>query len=177
MIPTAQALVAPGKGILAADESTPTISQALQRDRHRVDRGSRAAPIAALFTTRGLGEYISGVILFEETLRQTADDGTPLPQLLRERGHLARHQGRHRHDAARRLRRASWSPQGLDGLARAPREYKAQGARFAKWRAVFRIADGTPDATRHRGQRACARALRGAVPGGRASYRSSSPRC
>src|SRR5438105_7236630 len=82
MLATAQALVAPGKGILAADESTPTIAKRFDSIELASTEENRRAYREMLFTTPGLDEFISGVILFDETIRQKAHDGTPLPEVL-----------------------------------------------------------------------------------------------
>src|SRR5712664_2547907 len=89
---TAQALVAPGKGILAADESTPTITKRFQTidlpstEEKRDTEEKRRAYREMLFTTPGLGDFISGAILFDETIRQSASDGTPFTEVLLEQG-------------------------------------------------------------------------------------------
>ena len=103
---------------------------------------------------------MSGVILFEETLGQKGDDGAPLPQVLREARHPAGHQGRQGDRSARQVRKATSITQGLDGLADRLKAYKAQGARFTKWREVYPITDRQSDVARHRGQCGGARALR-----------------
>ena len=116
------------------------------------------------------------MILFEETLGQAADDGTPLPQLLAKRGILP---GIKVDKGTTPLAGAPGDliTQGLDGLAERLATYKAQGARFTKWREVYGDHRPQSDAARHRGERRGARALRGDLPGGRASCRSSSPKC
>src|SRR5436190_12716346 len=83
---TAQALVAPGKGILAADESTPTITKRFDKIEIPSTEENRRAYREMLFTTQGLGEFISGVILFDETIHQKANDGTPFPEVLQRQG-------------------------------------------------------------------------------------------
>src|SRR5437773_1980272 len=83
---TAQALVAPGKGILAADESTPTITKRFDSIELPSTEENRRAYREMLLTTSGLGEFISGVILFDETIRQKANDGTPFPEVLLRQG-------------------------------------------------------------------------------------------
>ena len=85
MTNTARALVAPGKGILAADESTPTIEKRLRSIGLESTEERRREYRDILFTTEGIGESISGVILFDETIRQSAADGTAFPELLRTR--------------------------------------------------------------------------------------------
>ncbi len=86
MIQTATALVAPGKGILAADESSPTIAKRLASIGLESTDERRRAYREILFTTPGVGEFVSGVILFDETIRQSAADGTPFPEVLRRQG-------------------------------------------------------------------------------------------
>ena len=143
MVTTARALVAPGKGVLAADESTPTMAKRLAgvglESTETLRRGYRRI----LFTTRGLAEHISGVILFDETARQVDDDGTPFPELLRRRGIIPGIK------VDRGTTPLAGSPgelvtEGLDGLRDRFAEYAGLGLRFAKWRAVLRIGEGTP---------------------------------
>src|SRR5688500_5966248 len=83
---TARSLVAPGKGILAADESTGTIKKRFDKIGVESSEETRRAYRELLFTTPGIGDHISGVILYDETIRQTASDGTPLPRVLAEAG-------------------------------------------------------------------------------------------
>ena len=118
-----------------------------------------------LFTTRGLGDHISGVILFDETLRQRAADGTPLPEVLRRQGVIPGIK------VDRGTTPLAGFPdevvtEGLDGLRGRLAEYAALGARFAKWRAVIRIGEGRPPRLLRRGQRARAGPVRRARPGG-----------
>lgn len=140
---TAEALVAPGKGILAADESTPTMARRLAAigldstvDRRRVYR-------SMLFSTAGLSEHVSGVILFDETLRQVAVDGTPIVELIRAHGLVP---GIKVDGGTRPMPAFSGEvvTEGLDGLRERLAEYAEMGAAFAKWRAVIRIGDGLP---------------------------------
>ncbi len=143
MSATAQQLVVPGKGILAADESSPTMAKRLAAVGVTSTEAVRRAYREILFSTPGLGEHISGVILFDETIRQTATDGTPFPELLREQGLIPGIKV----DAG--TRPLAGYPgevvtEGLDGLRLRLEEYAALGARFAKWRAVLRIEDGLP---------------------------------
>jgi Fructose-bisphosphate aldolase class-I len=86
MIQTTKALVAPGKGILAADESSPTIAKRFASIGLESTEPRRRAYREILFTTSGIGDYISGVILFDETIRQSTADGTPFPEVLRDEG-------------------------------------------------------------------------------------------
>jgi len=140
---TIRDMVQPGKGILAADESAPTIQKRFaavsveSTEEHR--RGYRSL----LFTTPGLAEFISGVILFEETLSQCSDGGTPLPEVLSSQGIVPGIK------VDKGLITLPGAPgdkvtQGLDGLAERLQQYKAQGARFAKWREVYPITDRNP---------------------------------
>ena len=98
---TARALVAPGKGILAADESNPTIEKRFRSIGLESTEAKRRAYRDLLFSTAGVESSISGVILFDETIRQSADDGTPFPTLLADRGIIPGHQGRPGRQAAR----------------------------------------------------------------------------
>ena len=143
MARTAQALVAPGKGILAADESTPTMAKRLAAIGLESTEELRRAYREILFTTPGLDSAVSGVILFDETLRQRAADGTPFAELLTRRGVVPGIKV----DAG--TRPLAGFPgevvtEGLDRLRDRLTEYAALGARFAKWRAVLRIGDGMP---------------------------------
>jgi len=146
MIQTAQALVAPGKGILAADESTPTMAKRLAGIGLESTEQRRRAYREILFTSAGIEEFISGVILFDETLRQAASDGLPFAELIRRRGIIPGIKV----DAGTRPLAGFPNEvvtEGLDGLRGRFEEYASVGARFAKWRAVIRIADGLPTAT------------------------------
>lgn len=143
MTRTAEALVAPGKGILAADESTPTIAKRLAGVGLESTEDLRRTYREILFTTPEIGEYISGVILFDETIRQRAADGTPFPEVLQSRGVIPGIK------VDRGAKPLAGFPQevvteGLDGLRGRLEEYASMGARFAKWRAVIRIGDGLP---------------------------------
>ena len=140
---TARALVADGKGILAADESAPTIKKRFDNINTASTEENRRDYRTMLFTTPGAAEHISGVILFDETIRQNAADGTPLVRILRDAGiipgikvdagakPLAGHPG-------------ETVTEGLDGLRDRLTDYGKLGARFAKWRAVYRIGDTIP---------------------------------
>ena len=137
---TARALVAPGKGILAADESDGTIKKRFDTIGVESTEESRRAYRDMLFTTPGAEEHISGVILFDETLRQSSADGTPFPELLRSRGIIP---GIKVDKGAKALAGASAEKvtEGLDGLRGRLEEYRQLGAGFAKWRAVITIGD------------------------------------
>jgi fructose-bisphosphate aldolase class I len=140
---TARALVAPGKGILAADESDSTIKKRFDSIEVESTEENRRAYRDLLFTTEGMEEYISGVILFDETLRQQASDGTPFPQLLPHKGVIP---GIKVDLGAKPLAKAPGETitEGLDGLRERLQEYRELGARFAKWRATYSIGPDKP---------------------------------
>jgi fructose-bisphosphate aldolase class I len=140
---TAVALVEPGKGILAADESFPTMAKRLARIGLESTEEVRRAYRELLFTTPGLGEHVSGVILFDETIRQARRSGTPLPQALVRAGIIP---GIKVDGGTRPLARFAEEvvTEGLDGLGDRLNDYATLGARFAKWRAVIRIGPGRP---------------------------------
>ncbi|MGH6814761.1 MAG: class I fructose-bisphosphate aldolase [Hyphomicrobiaceae bacterium] len=140
----AQALVAPGKGILAADESTGTIQKRFDSIKVANTETNRRDYREMLFrATDALQNYISGVILFEETLRQKAKDGTPLVQLIAEAGAIP---GIKVDTGAKTLAGSKIEKiaEGLDGLRERLAAYSKLGARFAKWRAAITIADDCP---------------------------------
>jgi len=139
----ARQIVAPGKGILAADESSPTIKKRFDSIGVESTEPNRRAYRELLFTTAGAEEHISGVILFDETIRQSAADGTPFPKLLAGKGILP---GIKVDAGAKALAGAAGEKvtEGLDGLRDRVVEYFELGARFAKWRAVIAIGDGIP---------------------------------
>ncbi len=140
---TARAMVAPGKGILAADESGPTIQKRFDSIGVESTEQSRRAYREILFTSAGASEYISGVILYDETIRQSSEAGKPFPKLLAEQGILP---GIKVDAGAKALARSPREKvtEGLDGLRGRIAEYARLGARFAKWRAVIEIGDGIP---------------------------------
>ncbi|HET9671745.1 MAG TPA: class I fructose-bisphosphate aldolase [Actinomycetota bacterium] len=140
---TARELVAPGKGILAADESTGTITKRFDQIGVESNEDNRRAYRQMLFTTPGIGEYISGVILFDETIRQSTDDGTPFTEVLEKAGVIP---GIKVDTGAKPLAffDGETVTEGLDGLRERLAEYREMGARFAKWRATYTIGDGTP---------------------------------
>ena len=143
MAQTAAAMVAQGKGILAIDESTPTIKKRFDTIEVESTEESRRSYRELLITASGSEEFISGMILFDETLRQQTRDGVPFPEIMVERGimpgikvdkgakDLAGHPGEK-------------VTEGLDGLRDRLSEYRSLGARFAKWRAVITIGDHIP---------------------------------
>ncbi len=140
---TIEQLTRPGRGILAADESQPTITKRFNALSIESTEETRRQYRSLLFTTQGADEYLSGVILFEETLSQRADDGTPLPELLARRGILA---GIKVDKGTTPLANAAGDliTQGLDGLAERLKSYKPHGVRFAKWREVYGITARNP---------------------------------
>ena len=140
---TVDKMIAPGKGVLAADESTATITKRFKALNIESTEETRRAYRTLLFTTRGAEEYLSGVILFEETLDQKADDGTPLPEVLVRHGIMP---GIKVDKGTVPLTGAPGDlvTQGLDGLGERLSSYKAKGARFAKWREVYGITGVNP---------------------------------
>ena len=140
---TIAAIVAPGKGILAADESTPTITKRFQAVGIESSVENRRAYRLLLARAANADKYLGGVILFEETLGQAAEDGTPLPRLLAERGIVP---GIKVDKGTTALPNAEGDlvTQGLDGLAERLAQYKSQGARFTKWREVYGITARNP---------------------------------
>jgi fructose-bisphosphate aldolase class I len=141
---TARALVAEGKGILAADESSGTIKKRFDSIGVESTEENRRAYRDLLFTTEGAEEFISGVILYDETIRQSSADGTPFPQLLEQRGIVP---GIKVDTGAKPLALtdgAETITEGLDGLRERLAEYRDLGARFAKWRATYSIGRNLP---------------------------------
>ena len=139
----ARALVAPGKGILAADESAPTIKKRFDSISVESTETNRRDYREFMFRSPGSQEFISGVILYDETLRQNAADGTPLVKLLKDNGIIpgikvdmgAKPLAGHPDEKV---------TEGLDGLRDRLKEYAELGAQFAKWRAVITIGDNMP---------------------------------
>jgi fructose-bisphosphate aldolase, class I len=142
----ARALVAKGKGILAADESMGTIKRRFDSIKIESNENNRRAYREMLFATKGIEEAISGVILFDETLRTTASDGTPFAQLLSKKGIIP---GIKVDKGPVDLPEFPGEvvTEGLDGLRGRVKEYYELGARFAKWRAVINIGEGIPTRT------------------------------
>ncbi len=140
---TARALVADGKGILAADESTGTIKKRFDGIQAESTEANRRDYRTLLFTAPGVGDHISGVILFDETIRQNAADGTPLVSILQDAGIFP---GIKVDTGAKPLagHPDETVTEGLDGLRERLEEYAGLGARFAKWRAVYRIGEAIP---------------------------------
>ncbi len=142
---TAQAMVADGKGILAIDESSPTIKKRFDTIKTECTEESRRAYRELLITCPGLEKFISGMILFDETIRQSTSDGVPFPELMKKKGIMP---GIKVDKGAKDL---AWHPgekvtEGLDGLRDRLAQYRELGAPFAKWRAVITIGEGIPSA-------------------------------
>lgn len=139
----AQGMVAPGKGILAADESFPTIEKRFRSINIESTEENRRAYRDMLFTTPGIAEFVSGVIMFDETLRHSTEDGTPFPELLSSMGTIP---GIKVDKGAKPLPNFPDEKitEGLDGLRDRLAEYYDLGARFTKWRAVITIGHGIP---------------------------------
>jgi fructose-bisphosphate aldolase class I len=140
---TATALVAPGKGILAADESGGTIAKRFASIQVESTTEQRRAYRELLFTTEGAAEFISGVILYDETLRQRAADGTPLPEVLARQGIICGIKVDKGTTALAGFEGEKVT-EGLDGLGDRLGEYRELQARFTKWRAVIAIGEGLP---------------------------------
>src|SRR5712691_2114094 len=143
---TAAAMVEKGKGILAADESSGTCEKRFTSVCVECTEETRRAYRGLLFGTQGIEQYLSGVILFDETARQKAGDGSPIPQYLAKKGIIP---------GIKVDKGVSNIPftneekvtEGLDGLQKRMKEYFDMGCRFAKWRAVITIGEGMPTHT------------------------------
>jgi fructose-bisphosphate aldolase class I len=143
LIDTAKTLVADGKGLLAIDESTPTCNKRFARLGIPQTVEARRAYRELIVTTPGLGDCISGVILYDETIRQKKKDGTPFLKVITDAGIVP---GIKVDVGAKDLAAhpAEKITEGLDGLRKRLSEYFQMGTRFAKWRAVFTVGDGLP---------------------------------
>ena len=139
----AQVLVPAGKGILAADEGSATIKKRFDSINVESTEANRRAYREMLFTTPGTEEFISGVILFEETLCQTTQGGTPFPELLANKGIIS---GIKADTGPKDLAGfpGETVTEGLDGLRERLTEFRDLGAKFGKWRAVINVGDGFP---------------------------------
>jgi fructose-bisphosphate aldolase class I len=136
-------MVAPGKGVLAADESHGTITKRFDAVGIESNEDNRRAYREMLLTAENVGDYLSGVIMFDETIRQKASDGRPFAKVLQDQGILP---GIKVDGGAKEM---ALSPgekvtEGLDGLRERLAEYVEMGARFTKWRAVITIDEGIP---------------------------------
>jgi fructose-bisphosphate aldolase, class I len=143
---TARLLVADGKGILAADETVPTVTKRLGVQSIESTPDSRRAYREMFFTTPGIAQFISGVIMQDETIHQSNAEGIALPDLLAQQGIIP---GIKVDTGAKPLAGAPGETvtEGLDGLRERLKEYRRLGARFAKWRAVIAVSDTLPSAT------------------------------
>jgi fructose-bisphosphate aldolase, class I len=143
LVETAQAMVAPGKGILAIDESTGTIKKRFDGVGVESTEANRLDYRSMMLTTPGLGQFISGAILYDETIRQKLPDGTPLVKVMRDAGILP---GIKVDTGAKPLAGFDGEKvtEGLDGLRERLAEYAELGAKFAKWRAVITIGEDIP---------------------------------
>jgi fructose-bisphosphate aldolase class I len=143
LVSTARDMVAEGKGILAADESSGTIKRRLDSINVPSTEENRRAYRELLFTTPGIEAFISGIILYDETMRQKAQDGTPFPALLEQRGIMPGIKV-DKGTIALPGFPGETITEGLDGLRERLAEYRTLGARFTKWRAVITIGEGLP---------------------------------
>lgn len=143
---TASAIVAPGKGILAADESTGTIKKRFDKIGVESTEETRRAYRDLLFTSEGVEEFISGVILFDETIRQSSSDGVPFPKVLAGKGIMPGIKVDKGAKPLALVAEGETVTEGLDGLRERLAEYRELGARFAKWRATYTITDDLPSA-------------------------------
>jgi fructose-bisphosphate aldolase class I len=139
---TALSLVAAGKGILAADESTGTITKRLDAVGVESTEENRQKYRDLLFTTPGIEDFLAGIILFDETIRQSSADGTPFPELLEKLGIIP---GIKVDKGVKPLALSEGETvtEGLDGLRERFEEYRDLGARFAKWRATYVVDAGS----------------------------------
>lgn len=139
----ARAMVANGKGILAADESAPTIKKRFDTIGTESTEENRRRYREMLFTAKGVADYIGGVILFDETIHQSTSDGVPFAKYLNDLGMIA---GIKVDKGAKPLAGfpGETITEGLDGLRDRLKEYYELGARFSKWRAVINIGDDIP---------------------------------
>ncbi len=140
---TAKQMVAGGRGIIAADESSGTCQKRFDAVGLECTEETRRAYRTMMFEAEGLEQYVSGVILYDETIRQKGSDGTPVPEILSKKGILP---GIKVDAGAKDLALHSGEKvtEGLDALRERLAEYKGLGAKFAKWRAVITIGDGIP---------------------------------
>ena len=143
LIATARAMVAEDKGLLAMDESTPTCNKRFEKVGIPQTEETRRSYRELIVTTPGLGEFISGVILYDETIRQSRKDGTPFVKVITDAGIIA---GIKVDTGAKDMagHPGEKITEGLDGLRDRLAEYSQMGARFAKWRGVIFIGDGIP---------------------------------
>jgi len=143
---TAAAMLAKGKGILAADESSGTCEKRFKSVNVESTEENRRAYRNLLFSTAGIEQYLSGVILFDETARQKANDGTPIPEYLAKKGIIPGIKV-DKGTIALPFTDGETVTEGLDGLSKRLEEYFKLGCRFAKWRAVISIGENLPTHT------------------------------
>lgn len=141
---TVKSVLMPGKGILAADESIETIAKRFERFRIKNVEEMREAYREMLFTAPHFAEFISGVILFDEQLRETASDGRLLRKILSDQGVVIGCKIDKGLEPLRGGKKGEMQTKGLEGLAERMQEYSDLGVRFVKWRAVFSIGKGLP---------------------------------
>jgi len=141
---TAAAMVAKGKGILAADESSGTCEKRFKSVNVECTEENRRAYRNLLFSTPGIEQFLSGVILFDETTRQKANDGTPIPEYLSNKGIVPGIKVDKGTVQLPLALQGELVTEGLDGLFKRLEEYFKLGCRFAKWRAVITIGEGMP---------------------------------
>lgn len=142
----AKSIVAPGKGILAADESLPTIEKRFKAINLESTEENRRSYRELLFTTKGIGQYLSGVILFDETIRQKTKEGTSFVEIISKEGIIP---GIKVDKGTIDLTNFPEEKitQGLDGLKERLAEYVTLGAKFTKWRMVISVGQGIPTKT------------------------------
>jgi len=141
---TAAAMVAKGKGILAADESSGTCEKRFKSVNVECTEENRRAYRNLLFSTPGIEQFLSGVILFDETARQKAIDGSPIPEYLARKGIVPGIKVDKGTVQLSLARPGDLVTEGLDGLSKRLDEYFKMGCRFAKWRATYSITDTMP---------------------------------
>jgi fructose-bisphosphate aldolase, class I len=141
---TAAAMVAKGKGILAADESSGTCEKRFKSVNVECTEENRRAYRNLLFSTPGIEQFLSGVILFDETARQKANDGTPIPEYLAKKGIVPGIKVDKGTVQLPLALQGELVTEGLDGLSKRLEDYFKMGCRFAKWRAVITIGEGMP---------------------------------
>ena len=165
---TAEAMVKPGKGILAADESSSTIKKRFDAIGVDSTADNRRDYRELLFrSTEAMRNYISGVILYDETIRQNAKDGTPLVKIIADSRRDPRHQGRRRREAAAASARARRSPRASTACASGSRSITASAPASRSGAPSSTSASGKPSYACDPRQRPRPRPLRGPVPGGR----------
>lgn len=143
LIHTARAIVRPGHGLLAADESTGTIKKRFDDIKVENTEENRRFYRELLITTKDMEKYISGIIMYEETVDQKDANGKPFMEILKEKGVIP---GIKLDKGTVKISgtKGEFATQGLDGLAERAASFYAKGCKFTKWRAVVQIGDGIP---------------------------------